>query len=122
MKRDLDLIRKILLKIEDSNVDEALTNIQIEGHEHDETAYHISLLKSAGFIEGEILYEIGSGVPSAYMIFGMTWEGHDFLDACRNEKIWVKAKEKLKTVGDEVPLEVLKKVLIELISNQVLGT
>ncbi len=122
MKRDLDLIRKILLKIEDSNVDEALTNIQIEGHEHDETAYHISLLKSAGFIEGEILYEIGSGVPSAYMIFGMTWEGHDFLDACRNEGIWVKAKEKLKTVGDEVPLEVLKKVLIELISNQVLGT
>ena len=122
MKRDLDLIRKILLKIEDSNVDEALTNIQIEGHEHDETAYHISLLKSAGFIEGEILYEIGSVVPSAYMIFGMTWEGHDFLDACRNEGIWVKAKEKLKTVGDEVPLEVLKKVLIELISNQVLGT
>ena len=122
MKRDLDLIRKILLKIEDSNVDEALTNIQIEGHEHDETAYHISLLKSAGFIEGEILYGMGSVVPSAYMIFGMTWEGHDFLDACRNEGIWVKAKEKLKTVGDEVPLEVLKKVLIELISNQVLGT
>jgi len=122
MKRDLDLIRKILLKIEDSNIDEALTNIRIEGYESDEIAYNISLLKNAGFIEGEILYEMGSVIPSAYVIFGMTWLGHDFLDACRNEGIWAKAKEKLRIVGNDVPIEVIKAVLIDIMTKQLIGT
>jgi hypothetical protein len=122
MKRDLDLIRKILLKTEDSNLDEALTNIQVEGYESDEIAYNISLLKNAGFLEGEILYEIGSVVPSAYIIFGMTWLGHDFLDACRNEGIWAKAKEKIRTIGNDVPIEVIKAVLIEIMKKQLIGS
>ena len=122
MKRDLDLIRKILLKVEDSNVDEALTNIKIEGYENDEIAYNLSLLKNAGYIEGEILYEMGSVVPSAYMIFGMTWIGHDFLDACRNEGIWAKAKEKIRAIGEDVPLDVFKAVLIDIMTKQLIGT
>jgi len=122
MKRDLDLIRKILLKIEDSTIDEALTNIRIEGYESDEIAYNLSLLKNAEFIEGEILYEMGSVIPSAYVIFGMTWDGHDFLDACRNEGIWVKAKEKIRTIGEEVPLDVIKAVLIDIMTKQLIGS
>jgi hypothetical protein len=110
------------LKIEDSSVDKALSNIQIDGYENDEIAYNISLLKSAGFIEGEILYEIGSVVPSAYMIFGMTWLGHEFLDACRNEGIWAKAKEKLRIIGNDVPLEVIKEVLIDIMKKQLIGS
>lgn len=122
MKRDLDLIRKILLKIEDSNVDEALTNIHIEGYENDEIAYNLSLLKNAGYIEGKIFYEMGSVVPSAYMIFGMTWIGHDFLDACRNDGIWAKAKEKLRTIENDVPIEVIKAVLIDIAKKQLIGS
>lgn len=122
MKRDLDLIRKILLKIENFNVNEPLAVIKIEGYESDEIAYNISLLKNAEFIEGEILYEMGSVIPSAYVIFGMTWDGHDFLDACRNEGIWEKAKEKLRTIGNDVPIEVIKAVLIDIMKKQLIGT
>lgn len=122
MKRNMDLIRKILLKIEDSNVGEPLAEIKIEGYESNEIAYNISLLKNAEFIEGEILYEMGSVIPSAYVIFGMTWDGHDFLDACRNEGIWEKAKEKLRTIGNDVPIEVIKAVLIEIMKKQLVGS
>lgn len=122
MKRDLDLIRKILLTIENYDGDKGLSEIQIDGYEKDEIIHNVYLLKNAGFIEGEIFSGMGTIKPRSFILYRMTWEGHDFLDACRNEGIWIKVKEKLKTVGEEVPLSVVKTLLIELISKQVLGT
>jgi hypothetical protein len=33
------------------------------------------------------------------MILRLTWQGHDFLDAARNDTIWSKAKEKFLKPG-----------------------
>jgi len=48
----------------------------------------------------------------------LTWNGHEFLDAARNEGVWSKAKEKLKSIGGDVPLDVVKAVLIEITKRQ----
>jgi len=58
MKRDMDLIRKILLSIEDHEEDTDLTefnNLEKEGHSKSEIYYHIELLNEAGLIDATFL-------------------------------------------------------------------
>ena len=43
----------------------------------------------------------------------LTWEGHEFLEASRNEGLWAKAKQAAGSTGGMV-LGVLKSVLIDL--------
>lgn len=61
--------------------------------------YHVRLLIDAGLVDGRISEEITRVAHNAW-IHGLTWEGHDFLDAARDEGLWQKAREKfLKPAG-----------------------
>ena len=117
MKRDMDLIRKILLVTE---AEPQRKIPYIEGYTSEQIGHHVYLMMQAGLIEGadattyQDLYNIA--IPDQ-----LTWQGHDFLDACRNESVWNKAKEKLKSIGGDVPLSVVQSLLIEIISKQVMG-
>jgi hypothetical protein len=92
MKRDMDLIRAILQRVES---DESITPAQpleIPEHTPEQVNYHIALLKDAGFIEAAIDGDLSGAVTSAF-IDRLTWQGHEFLDASRDDAIWRKAKE-----------------------------
>ena len=53
MKRDMDLIRELLLKIEDHDPNSSsYDSIEIEGHSPREICEHVRLLESAGLIAG----------------------------------------------------------------------
>lgn len=121
MKRDMDLIRKILLEIELYNGDDDIQTLRIEPYPDGVITYHVSLLKDAGLIDATILFGWGSVKPTGYSIRHLTWQGHEFLDACRNEGIWTKAKEKLQSIGGDVPLDVLKTVLVGIMTKQLTG-
>lgn len=117
MKRDMDLIRKILLKLENFTSDDNINKIEIEDFSHDQVAYHIYLLQDAGLIRAGILMDYGTAVPKITAINGLTWAGHDFLDASRDEGRWIKAK----TVINEMKgasFEIIKTVLIVLMKDQ----
>lgn len=50
----------------------------------------------------------------------LTWDGHEFLDSIRNDNVWIKAKEGIKSKGLElgsVPFSVLKDYATMLIRN-----
>jgi len=113
MKRDMDIIRKILLKIEGYECDEPLQALEIEGYLEDEIRYNVYLLENAELIQGKCFFNIASVKPSGYAIFRMTWTGHDFLEACRDEGRWTKAKEIFGKL-DGVTFDVVKQVLVEL--------
>jgi hypothetical protein len=89
MKRDMDLIRHILLRKEAEE--------EIEG-DQEAIVYHIALLKDAGFVDAEII-EGGSGFPVGAAILRLTWQGHEFLDASRDNKVWHAVKEKALKPG-----------------------
>jgi hypothetical protein len=101
LKRDTDLIRDILLKIEDGqkmfntlSSDEApLLGISLETpmsrEEADKLIYHLDLLDREGIIEIETRLVGGS-----YLIKGLTREGHDYLDS-------EKAKSSAASAGEE---------------------
>ncbi len=93
MKRDLDLIRKILQIVEECDNPNGIGGkLTVPGYDDSFVSYHIKLLMDAGLVEAVDACTLG---PNGYLFIpkNLTWEGHEFLDASRDEKIWKKAKE-----------------------------
>ena len=109
MKRDMALIRLILLNIEGDYHD--LTTVCTAS----EIVYHLNLLLDGGFLTH---YFYGNDKPHniggfmCEMTYSLTWKGHDFIDASRDETFFKKALEEIKqkavpvTIG--IVLEYLK--------------
>lgn len=97
MKRDMDLIRTLLLEIEDKHDGSGRdVKIKIEGRSHEEVTEHLFMLDEAGLIEGRD----ASHLQGRHMlVLRMTWHGHEFLDGIRDPKIWAETKEGAKKVG-----------------------
>ena len=115
MQRDMDLIRQILLKMEEYPDPDGPPDIELENYSHEEIHHHIRLLAEAGFI----FAENASGFGSIDMMpERITWEGYEFLDAARNENIWSEFKETLKEKGLAVPFALAQGLLMELIKAQ----
>ena len=117
MKRDMDLIRKILRAVEESAFKPGI--LQIDGYTSEEVAYHSKLLCDEELITG---LDVSSQDGEGYLIEGLTWTGHDFLDASRNDTVWNKAKEVIKDKGGGFTFDILKSLLNKLLSEQVLGS
>lgn len=118
MKRDMELVRKILLAVEEAEDIEGGIQPEIEGYSDAQVTYHSGLLYNAGLITA---MDASSMDGPAYIITGLTWEGHDFLEAARNETVWKKAKEIIKNKGGGMTLDILKQLLMKLLSEQVLS-
>jgi hypothetical protein len=96
VKRDFDLIRKLLLSIEaNQQMDgtrefypQSPDELGIQGHTVEEVAYHLRLLIEAGFVDGAVTIACPMQV-----IRGLTWDGHEFLDNIKNDNIWEKTKK-----------------------------
>jgi len=111
MKRDMDLARKILLDIEKSEEPAKWRFIRFEGHSNDEVAFHMRLLAQAGLIEAK---NFSSQSRIDWRAGQLTWDGHEFLDAARDESRWNRAKEAATRKTGTLSFEVLKQVLVKL--------
>ena len=93
----MDVVRELLLKIEALELPQGTTQffspadpyLQVAGFSPDDIAYHLDLLFDAGFVQGmRSMTDFG--------IAGLTWNGHEFLDAVRDPDVWRKTKERAK--------------------------
>ena len=76
-----------------------------------EVVEHIALMIDAGLIEGEAYPSARSPGGGSFIITGLTWKGHDFLDAARNDTVWNATKGRMAKAGAwtfGLVLEVLK--------------
>lgn len=112
MKRDLDLIRKILLAIEDAPSGWA-PDLKFEGYTDSQVGYHAYLLIDAGLAKGSDVSAMGSEGPEG-MISNLTWTGHEFAEAARDETRWKKAIGLVAAKGGAVTLDVMKELLVSL--------
>jgi len=91
VKRDIDLLRTILLNAEaDMYPYGAL--VTVDGFSKEICAYHVALLIDVGLVEGHIVKTDGAHYVSA-MINRITSTGYDFIDGIREDTLWGKAKE-----------------------------
>ncbi len=116
MKRDLELIRKLVLATEASPTAYVRNDIEIEGYSPEEIGYHSYLLVDTGLAKGVDTRTLGKSSPD-WRILHLTSAGHDFADAARDEGTWRKATGLVKDKVGGVTLDVMKQVLISLIKN-----
>lgn len=112
MKRDMEFIRELLLKVEEeeSRFDYVATDSKTE--------HHLDLLIEVGWITAKKYHYIDNTIT--FDITGLTWDGHEFLNAARDDKVWEKAEEKAQSNGmdlSSLPLEVTKDLLIAIVKN-----
>ena len=117
MKRDMDLCRLILFKIEDEYRSTALSNLQIDGYDTETIAYHCDLLFEAGLIKN-YKSEYASNRIYRFSVGALTWEGHDFLDKIRENTMWNKIKNSIKENALPLTLEVIKSVATSFINDR----
>jgi hypothetical protein len=116
MKRDFDLIRKMLLTIEERPSGWAPSELKIDGYTDEQVGYHAYLLVDGGYAKGEDASSMVSDSPEG-MIQCLTWEGHDFIEAARDETRWRKAMGIVTAKGGSVTLDVLKQLLISIMKG-----
>lgn len=143
MKRDMDLVRGLLLDIEENQNlhgrwtldDRSL--VGVNGKENlSEIRYHLRLLLDANYIEGfdgigsakELRdpRQINSDAQSflqqlqgaSVTVTRMTWEGHEFLDAVRDKDVWEKTKSQLAKVGS-IGIEGVKAIAKAYVSSKI---
>jgi hypothetical protein len=113
MKRDMDLVRQILIAFEDHEHGYAPKRFPIpEGFTEEQVGYHLTLMGEAGLIEVSDVSTFGSKSPQALPV-RLTWEGHEFIANARNETVWAKVTAAVISKGGSVSFEVLKFMVIE---------
>jgi Hypothetical protein (DUF2513). len=125
MKRDMELIRRILFFIEDKFKPGELYihGISVEGYAQEIIADHCQLLCEAGLINSYKPTRGGQGAKVLFFTVGnLTNSGYDFLDKIREDTIWNKTKTVIKDKGLPMVIDVIKDVSSTIISAMVEGT
>ncbi|TGN68051.1 DUF2513 domain-containing protein [Paracoccus liaowanqingii] len=118
MKLDLDLIRDILLWIEENQsiAHDDIHDIELPGHNDHEVAYHVARLAKAGFVDAT-LQRVGGTDPGEifllYSIHAIEWPGHDLLEHLRDKTAMERAKGLLKAAGVKTLTELFKALQAE---------
>jgi hypothetical protein len=107
MKRDWDLVREILLKLE--GCESARGNLRpedVSGRDQEIVSYHMQILMEAALIVGECSRTIGA--PLYCTANRLTWAGHEFLDQVRSHTAWNRIKGLARERGLDITLDVIK--------------
>ncbi len=118
MKRDPDLIRSILLALESNQKPEEVMTakrLKLDNWSEDEVNYNLLLLLEAGYIRGK---DASTDNRTIVYVTRLTWDGHEFLDAARDDGRWEKAKSAISKVGGW-SFDVAKTILVELAKDAI---
>ena len=116
MKRDLNLVREILLRLEPLSatpdqpvpIDIGKPPLDIPDYTDEQIVYHIRIMEDGGLIS----YSSGITTPGLGALLapgvrfrlprfnGLRWQGHEFLDDVRDPKTWEATKKTFSKVGD----------------------
>lgn len=115
MKRDMELIRRILLAVENDEL--SSTNYHervLPGVPEDVYFSHVRLLDEAGLLKA-----IGMKGDNYALYYPdrLTWEGHEFLDSIRNETVWAKVKHRLGEQLSSVPIPVIAQLGVDVLKH-----
>lgn len=117
MKRNMDLVRAILLVVESDESGYAPRKIDVPGYTDEQISYHNLLLIEAGLAEGSNVTSLNSPSPSG-TLSRLTWAGHEFIESARPQRIWDQAKEIMSKSGS-ASFQVWLAVLTELVKKNV---
>lgn len=110
MKRDWEIIRQVLIAVEDDKFDEYLNNTENQKIVIGNTV----LLMKSGFIDGDVLSNLDT--DEDIHVKCLTWQGHELLDTIRSKPVWEYIKSTALEKGLELTFEVVKSLGVKAIS------
>ena len=117
MQRDMDLVRRILMEVEGAPHGSWI-ELNIEGYSADEVSYHVMLLAQAGLITAIDDNGLDENISKGWVATGLTWSGHEFLRAARDDSRWQRAKRMMAQSGKTLSFEAIKAILQNLVDQQ----
>src|SRR5262245_2404043 len=114
MQRDMDLIRTLLLETESHGNPLWPFRPTAAGYSPEQVAYHVQLLADAGYVDAADMSTLGR---LDWRPRSLTWQGHEFLDATRNETVWHKLKAELKDRGVSLPFSLIQDLAIKIAAS-----
>ncbi|EJV9314248.1 DUF2513 domain-containing protein [Vibrio vulnificus] len=113
MKRDWVLIRDILLKVEELAPEEEVCLCHFDEGLASQVSYHVKLLEQARILDVLISRGDDEGATD-FIIRGLTWSGHEFLDAIRPQSMFTQVIDKITSEGRALTFDVIKSVAVSL--------
>ena len=99
MKRDLELIRKLLLFFDEKPGAEKVEKPQVPGYDETTIMYHLVLLHDAGYLRCETARSSSRDRVIYVIPFELTWDGHEFLDTIRSPYVWERVMTEIRERG-----------------------
>lgn len=107
MKRDMEVVRKILVIIAESEKKNFDERINIPGVTRDEVEYHLEIMRDANILKGNLAYGDNRLI---YHSLSLSWHGNDFYETFQSDGRWEGFKEWLSNKGlriSEVPFDMM---------------
>ena len=123
MKRDMNLIRELLLQLEESPAEVYISNLEVDGYSDEEIAYNAYLMIDGGLAEGrqsKVTNQMGDSCPVAVTLTNLTWDGHEFFDSIKNDSVWKKILGHVQDKGGSAPFTAIAQLAV-LLAKQNLG-
>ncbi len=110
MKRDMDLLRQIMIDLESD------VRREPPGYNKDQINYNKWLLIDSGMAIGSP--QISDDQIRGVILIRLTWKGCEFLDLARNEEGWQAAKHTIRGTVEAVSVSLLSSLLNQWMSGK----
>jgi len=119
MKRDFDLVRKLLVYFEEKPGPEHVKIPPIEGYDELTIKYHLVLLHDAGLLRCDPVTSSSSDRVIYVLPFDLTWDGHEFLAKIRDDGLWRKTKDTILSKGGQLTFNTITAVATTLMKKMI---
>lgn len=118
MKRDMDLVRKILIRTEESNYPLSSNDYLDDCDDLRIISYHLKIMIQAGLLDGHIESDMSGN--STGFVYGLTWSGQDYLSAVKSDRIWQKTKDHIASKASSATFGIIQEVATKLLTNVIM--
>ena len=119
MKRDMDLVRDILILVSESNHPVDAGAFVTKENDLQKVVYTIEIMNAAGLVKADMQKVMG-GIYVNATIKSLTWTGNDYLDAIREDQVWKKVKRIIAKTAVSAPFAVVKALAEKFVAELVL--
>jgi hypothetical protein len=113
VKRDLDLVRQILLQIEALPAGPA-AQYRMSEIEDPVLLAHLELLIDAALVNGKIARSHGAR-GDVISVQGLTWQGHEWIEMMRSQSVWNETKSTVLEQGGALTFDLTSAVAAKLL-------
>ncbi|MEE0303461.1 MAG: DUF2513 domain-containing protein [Senegalimassilia anaerobia] len=108
MKRDIDLVRSILIYVENAADEVDADEMATERWPIETVAYHVRLMAHHGLVDVSRDARDMNGNTIELTVAGITWDGQDYLDSIREPKVWGRVKKALAGTVGSTTLDIVR--------------